>query len=186
MYKSLLLFFAVLLPTLAAAQVYKHVDEEGNVTFSDQPAPDAERIEINQTNTTAPPPANLYPSPPPPEPTDTAPAYELAITSPANETIIPRGPGNFSVTASVSPSLEGGHLLQLMMDGEPREGPQRNTSWNLTNVFRGEHTIQVAVFDSDGKQLNISEGIKVFVFRPSINDANRGPGNRPPRPTPLN
>lgn len=186
MQTRLLLFIAVLLPTLATAQVYKHVDEKGNVTFSDQPAPNAERIEINQTNTTAPPPADAFPPPPPPKPQETPAAYELAITSPANETIIPRGPGNFSVTASVSPALKGGHLLQLIMDGEPREQPQRATTWNLTNVFRGEHTIQVAVFDGDGKQLNISDGVKVFVFRPSINDANRGPGNRPPKPTPRN
>jgi hypothetical protein len=184
--KGFILVFAVLLPTLATAQVYKHVDEKGNVTFSDQPAPNAEKIDINPTNTTAPPSAEAFPPPPPPAPAEAETAYKLAITSPANETIIPRGPGNFSVSASVSPALKGSHMLQLMMDGEAREEPQKGTTWTLTNVFRGEHTIQVAVIDGDGKQLNISDGIKVFVFRPSVNDANRGPGNRPPRPTPLN
>jgi hypothetical protein len=168
------------------AQIYKHVDEEGNVTFSDQPADDAQRIDIGPTNTTAPPPANAFPTPPPePEPAATE-AYQLAITAPENETIIPRGPGNFSVTASVKPGLRNAHKLQLMMDGEPREAPQTGTTWNLTNVFRGEHNIQVAVIDSDGEQLAISESIKVFVFRPSVNDRNRGTAARPPRPTPLN
>ena len=45
----------------------------------------------------------------------------------------------------------------------------------------GEHNIQVAVIDEEGNQLGISEGIRVFVFRPSTNDRSR---NRPPRPTP--
>ena len=157
------------------------------MTFSDQPTPDAQRVDINPTNRSSPPPANAFPPPPPaaPEP-ETVVAYQLAITSPADETIIPRGPGNFSVSASVSPSLQPAHKLQLLMDGQPRQEPQTATAWNLTNVFRGEHTIQVAVTDSEGKQLEVSDPIKVYVFRPSINDANRGPPNRPPRPTPLN
>ena len=55
------------------------------------------------------------------------------------------------------------------MDGSPREEPQTGTSWALTNVFRGSHTIEVAVVDEKGKQLAVSEAITVFVFRPSSN-----------------
>ena len=182
----LLLLSCTLLACSALAQVYKHVDEQGNVTFSDQPSQDSQRVDINPTNTAPPPAENVFPPRPEPEPGEPGAAYTLTITSPANETIIPRGPGNFSVTASVSPSLQGNHKLQLMMDGSPREEPQSSASWSLTNVFRGEHNIQVAAIDAEGKQLGISEPIKVFVFRPSTNDANRGPSPRPPRPTPRN
>jgi hypothetical protein len=178
--------FGIFLVFSASAQIYKHVDEDGNVTFSDTPSEDAQRIEVNPTNTTQPPPANAFPAlPPEPEPV-AGESYEVAITSPANETIIPRGPGNFSVTASVSPSLGPDHKLQLMMDGSPREEPQTSTAWDLTNVFRGEHNLQVAIIDAEGEQLGISEPVTVFVFRPSTNDANRGKTTRPPRPTPLN
>jgi hypothetical protein len=178
--------FGLFLAFSASAQIYKHVDEHGNVTFSDIPSEDAQRVEVNPTNTTPPPPPDAFPAPPPePEP-GARQSYEVAITSPANETIIPRGPGNFTVTASVSPSLDSEHQLQLMMDGSPREEPQTSTAWDLTNVFRGEHNIQVAIIDAEGEQLSISEPVTVFVFRPSTNDANRGRTTRPPRPTPLN
>lgn len=181
----LILLFCALLGTSAAAQIYRVVDENGNVTFTDQPPAgeeNAEKIEIQTTNTSPPPATNLYqPSKDKSEDEEDEQSggYQVAITAPANETIIPRGPGNFSVSASVSPSLGSGHMLQLLMDGAPREEPQTGTSWALTNVFRGEHNISVAVVDKDGKQLATSDSITVFVFRPSSNF-----NNRPNRPQP--
>ena len=187
MTRRFVVLFCVLLALSATAQVYKSVDEDGNVTFSDRPSQDAQPVDIGPTNTTPPPPVNAFPAPQPPEPdAEKKDLYQVAITSPENETIIPRGPGNFSVTASVSPSLKASHKLQLMMDGEPREEPQVAATWNLTNVFRGEHNIQVAVIDGEGDELAISEPVTVFVFRPSTNDRNRGKTTRPPRPTPMN
>lgn len=175
----LILLFCTLLGVPASAQVYRVEDEHGNVTFTDKPPPDAEPVEIRDTNTTAPPDTTIFPAPAP-EPAgeaDESVGYQVAITAPANETIIPRGPGNFSVSATVSPALGRDHMLQLMMDGAPREEPQTTTSWALTNVFRGEHSITVSVVDKAGKTLATSEPIKVFVFRPSSNFRN-------PRPQP--
>ena len=162
------LLMLILLPALAIAQVYKHVDEKGNITFTDQPPPNSEKIEIAPTNS-APPPAQLYyPK------IDTAPAvpstkYKVKITSPANDTIIPRGPGNFSVSAIVSPSLQPGNLFQLLMDGVPEGPPQRHSSWALTSVFRGTHFLTATIVTEKGKQLAESEPITVYVFRPSVN-----------------
>jgi hypothetical protein len=85
------------------------------------------------------------------------------------------GPGNFSVSASVRPSLVDGTLLQLYMDGTPWGDAQRETTWSLTNVFRGAHDITVAVVDEDGEQLTTSAPVRVYVLRPSINSpARRG------------
>jgi hypothetical protein len=165
----LVLIFSLALGAAAVGQVYRVVDEHGNVTYTDKPPKDAEPVEIRQPNTTPPPNTDLYPSPPP-QPKDTESAgYEVTITAPANETIIPRGPGNFSVSASVTPALKSGHMLQLLLDGAPRQDPQSGGSWALTNVFRGEHNLTVAVIDKEGKQLSTSEPVKVFVFRPSSN-----------------
>ena len=187
MKQVLALICLLLLTTAAGAQVYRHVDENGNVTFSDRPQePGDEELTVQQPNTSTPPPSNAYPKPPPKSKKEKETAsYTVSITSPENETIIPRGPGNFSVSASVEPSLKSGHKLQLLMDGAPRQEPQAGTSWALTNVFRGEHSISVAVVDGEGKTLASSESIKVYVFRPSTNDANRGPP-KPVRPTPRN
>ena len=99
----------------------------------------------------------------------------MAFTVPPNETKIPMGPGNFSVTVDVEPALGQGVSLQLYMDGIPWGDPQRNNSWALTNVFRGGHDITVAVVDEEGQHLASSEPVRVYVMRPSINSpARRG------------
>jgi hypothetical protein len=153
----------------AIAQVYKHVDEDGNITFTDQPPPNSTPVEIREPNSSSPPPV-IAPAPAVEagEPVIVS-GYDIAIISPAMDTIIPRGPGNFSVSASLSPALKDGHQLQLLMDGTPREARQTSPSWALTNVFRGAHELTVAVVDKKGKQISISAPVTVYVFRPSSN-----------------
>jgi hypothetical protein len=166
-----------LLATVSYAQIYKQVDEDGNVTFTDQPPADGQPVELGTTNT-APPPVNAYPRRAAPSEKAAKSTYTATITSPANETIIPNGPGNFSVSATVSPALQGDHRLQLLIDGTPVQEPQKGGSWSLTNVFRGEHSLVVSVIDETGAQVTASEPVIVFVFRPST--------HKRAKPTPRN
>ncbi len=167
-----LITLIALLPWQAGAQVYKHVDEKGNITFTDQPSPNATPVEISTPNTYRPPSTTAYPkstATTDDQATANKVDYSVSITSPSDETIIPRGPGNFSLSARVSPSLKSGHTLQLLMDGAPRKAPQSHGGWSLTNVFRGEHKLEVAVIDKSGKTLATSDPVTVYVFRPSSN-----------------
>ena len=173
------LYLAMLLavPLAVSAQIYRSVDEQGNVVFSDQPpaaGTEGEKVELPPVNTT--PAPEPRPDPAPEEELEeepAAPEYGVAITEPANETTIPMGPGNFSVSGVVRPSLAAGHLLQLKMDGEPWGEPQASPAWSLTNVFRGAHDITIAVVDGDGEQLATSEPVRVYVLRPSVHFRNR-------------
>jgi hypothetical protein len=185
-----LLSALLLLPQLSTAQIYKSVDEQGNVSFSDMPPATgpSEQIKLQETNS-APPPAAIEP----PESGSgsgsvaeeaAGPEYSVTIASPANETTIPMGPGNFSVSAAVQPGLGGGSLLQLYVDGSASGSPQSSNSWELTNVFRGAHDLSVAVVDENGEQLVMSEPVRVYVLRPSVNFKNRQNRPPPPRPTP--
>ncbi|MEE4145670.1 MAG: DUF4124 domain-containing protein [Halieaceae bacterium] len=185
--RILLLGMLLLLSQLCTAQIYKSTDEQGNVIFSDTPPASgpSERIQLRETNS-APPPQIIEPLEPDSGATrdePTGPNYSVNITAPANETTIAMGPGNFSVSASVEPGLGDGALLQLYIDGSASGNPQSSNSWELTNVFRGAHDLSVAVVDKNGDQLAISETVRVYVLRPSVNFENRQ--NRPPpRPTP--
>lgn len=186
--RNLMLCLLVLLPQVAAAQIFKSVDEQGNVTFSDTPPSSgpSEQIEVRQTNRT-PAPAVIEPLTPEPDAAaeeEAAVAYSLAITSPDNETTIAMGPGNFSVSAAVEPALQQGALLQLYIDGTPSGEPQASGTWALTNVFRGAHDLTVAVVDSRGERLAESAAVRVYVLRPSVNSPNRVRPGPPPRPTP--
>ncbi|RLA59729.1 MAG: hypothetical protein DRR04_07650 [Gammaproteobacteria bacterium] len=177
-----LLLLTLLLPALASfaespsAQIYRTTDEQGNVVFTDKPSAGVnttERVELPPINTT---PAPVFKPSPEPEleaPDTAAPAYSVAIISPANETSFPMGPGNFSVSVNVQPSPGENQALQLYIDDIPWGDPQQGTSWALTNIYRGEHLLTVAIVDAKGEHLANSAAIRVFVHRPSINFRNK-------------
>jgi hypothetical protein len=173
---ALLLAPLVFFAQSPAAQIYRTTDEQGNVVFTDKPpagASTTERIELPPTNTTPATVVKPRPETESEEPDTDAPAYSVAIISPANETSFPMGPGNFSVSAKVQPSPGKNEALQLYIDGIPWGDPQQGASWALTNIFRGQHDLTVAIVDAKGKHLASSAPIRVFVHRPSINFRNR-------------
>jgi Domain of unknown function (DUF4124) len=175
--RTLLLAILLLLPQLGTAQIYKTTDGDGNVSYSDTPPANgpSEQVKLRETNST-PAPEMAEPAPSYPDPADDAEEgaeYSVSISSPANETTIPMGPGNFSITAAVEPALSQGALLQLYVDGSPSGNPQSSNGWTLTNVFRGAHDLKVAVVSNRGDPLAESEAVRVYVLRPSTNFKNR-------------
>lgn len=184
---KLLLFVLLVLPLAALAQtVYRTTDAQGNVIFTDKPAPnatEADPIDIPPTNTANPPEVLVPPVPvEAPDAEAAVESYSVAITEPANDTSFPMGPGNFSVSVNVSPALHDGDSLQLFVDGTPQGEPQQDLTWNLTNVFRGRHELTVGIIDRTGETITLSEPVTVFVHRPSTNFKNRQPP--PPKPKP--
>ncbi len=77
------------------------------------------------------------------------------------------------LSARVEPEPGADDSLQLFIDGIPWGDPQPSASWNLTNIYRGQHDLTVTVIDSKGEALANSDPIRVFVHRPSINFRNR-------------
>ena len=159
--------------TVATAQpVYKVVDEQGNVTFTDTPPSDvaAEVQTLNATNTTPPMPVDDAATADDIAMQDTeAPvAYSTRITSPVDQSTIPMGPGDFVVEAAVQPRLRIGEHLVLTLDGVSVGEPQRAARWQLTNVFRGEHRLQVFRLGADDTRQDASPEQVVFVMRPVV------------------
>lgn len=156
---------------LAADTVYKVVDEEGNVTFTDTPPSDASAIveahSLLGTNITPAVSATQAATEQTARP-DEVPRYVTRITSPASETTIPMGPGDFTVEADVSPNLETGEQLILMLDGKPVNAPQLASTWQLTNVFRGEHRLQIVRVTEEGEPQSKSPEHTVYVMRPTV------------------
>ena len=159
--------------TVAAAQpVYKVVDEQGNVTFTDTPPSDAaaEVQTLNATNTTPSMPVGDAATADDTAMQDTeAPvAYSTRITFPVDHSTIPMGPGDFVVEAAVQPGLRIGEHLVLTLDGISVGEPQRAARWQLTNVFRGEHRLQVFRLGADDTRQDASPEQVVFVMRPVV------------------
>lgn len=158
-------------PTVAET-IYKVVDDKGNVTFTDTPPGDKDAsVEVhilrdtNTANAVLVTPAAAEQSTQP----DTVTQYVTRITHPANEATIPMGPGDFIVEAETAPGLESGEQLILMLDGTPVSAPQLSPTWQLSNVFRGAHRLQVIRLNKAGEALNESPEHTVYVMRPTVN-----------------
>lgn len=171
------LIFSVLVGTtllgpVAGAQVYKVTDEENGVVFTDRPNPglggSVERIEIGEPNRAEPPPELPAAAPRQTEETAAAPVPTVTITSPGNESTIAMGPGNFAVSAKVTPPLGSGEELVLLMDGQPYGAAQTGTSWFVEGALRGPHDLVVQRRNDSGQSIATSEPVRVYVLRPSI------------------
>lgn len=156
----------------AHADIYQYKDKDGNVVFSDKPPSDTaarevEEVKLGTINSAQPPPHIPAPNVPD-EPEASKVRYSSTITSPADGSTIPMGPGNFAVTALMSPPLNSDERAVLTLDGQPVGDPQRGSSWQLRNVFRGEHQLVVERHDEKGNVADTSEPVTVYVLRPSI------------------
>ncbi len=183
-----LLLLAV--PILAVAQItdrpdsgskgiYRTVDANGNVVFTDNP-PDkkrAEEVKVGPTNTmdSPPPERRAEPrgdAPPEPPPLPDAGYESVSITAPdagANLRIPQDNP--IQVQVSLSPALKGGHRLVILDNGTPLEG----SVMDFPNP--GEHTLVAQVRDNDGAVLIESRPLVFYVMRTTAGTAN-GDGNK--------
>ena len=166
-----LVLWAVLCAEVTAQKpIYKVVDANGNVTFTDIPPAD----ESEALDALALPPVNAAtpfeaaPRTSSAIPEEAATRYRTAIVSPESGATIAPGPGDFVVMAGVEPALGPSETLLLRLDGQPVGAPQRQPSWQLQNVFRGEHSLQIDRLDAADNVLHRSEVSIVYVLRPSV------------------
>jgi len=69
--RILLICITLTLLTTVSAGVYRSLDEDGNVVFTDKPSPDAEKIRIDKVQTVSPPAVEDFKYTPPEKPTET-------------------------------------------------------------------------------------------------------------------
>ncbi|MEQ8857052.1 MAG: DUF4124 domain-containing protein [Pseudomonadales bacterium] len=182
-----LALFAIVLATLAgndaaaATKIYRTVDEDGNVVFTDVPPRNAEpetAVEVETPNSFAPPDiasegksvAEWLGNDGDPEEAEegTVTSYQsLRIASPANDEPLRDNAGNVSVSAAIEPALGAGHVMQLYLDGKLAE-TGTTTSFQLSNVDRGTHNIRIAVVDATGSTLISSEPTVFHLQRRSV------------------
>ena len=163
----LLLLPGMIVTTSAAAEVYKHTNPDGSVTFSDVPAKiNAEPIKLKPSSSYTPPPRPE--SRFSPEPAKAAVSYEsVSITSPANDSAVRDNAGNLTIKFNARPGLISGHSYVLLMDGT-NVGEGQTGSIQLNNLDRGSHTFIVQVVDKNKKIIIQSESVVVHLQRAVI------------------
>lgn len=170
--------FAVLLvsASVQAADIYRWVDATGQVHYSDQWQPGAEKIRIEAAPGFSAPTTRRAASEPGAgtKPAQASALYEsLVITSPAQEEVLWNIEGQLQVAVQVSPSLRPGHELLLYLDGKAQEMPPGSTAARLTDVFRGVHTLRVEVLDESGEVLIESDPTTFAVRQTSLLNPSR-------------
>lgn len=148
-----------------AQKIYKWTLPDGRVVYSDKPPPadQAEEVTLEPLQTfSAPPPPPLEDTSAKKEPESTG-YEEFKVTSPDNDATIRDNGGNVRISLSLSPGLQSGHSIEVIMDGKAI-GSGKSTSVTLTDVDRGTHTVQAAIQDSDGKEITRSNSV-IFHLR---------------------
>jgi hypothetical protein len=165
-----ILILLVLLACQANAEIYKSVNADGEVVYSDTPTKGAETVKMPALPTYTPPPLPTT-SYTPAQATEKKAYYEtFAFVSPANEETVRNNLGILNINAKLTPALQvrRGHRVQFYLNGEPYGKPVGNTSLTISNLDRGEYTLSAAVVDSDGSALISTGDVVVFMKRHSI------------------
>lgn len=165
--RAILALLGLVLAAAATADVWRWVDDDGVVHFSDTPVDGAERIDVSEASRTT--GARVYT--PPPQIGDDSEAipeeqeefrYEnLEIVSPAAEETLWNIEGTLSVSLALTPGLQSGHQVRAYFNGEPRM--VNSTSFTIDEVWRGVHNIQVEVLDETGTLMIRSRPNRFYV-----------------------
>lgn len=145
--------------SVAAETVYKKVNPDGSVEFTDLPSTDSEEVKVRKPTTYSPsslPSINLPAKKA--KPID----YEITIIEPANNaTII--GASKINATVSISPNLTGSHKIRYELGSHSIDS--QKTSVSLNDVVRGTHVLSVSVINSKGEIVGAGASVTFHMKR---------------------
>ncbi len=149
------------------------MDKQGNVHFSDQPQEGAVKLDIPDAK----PPSPEQKAAPtseqakPLSTTSSGPrAYKsIAIVQPENDATIRNTDGIVAVAVDLHPAIVKGDRVQLLYDGKKMGDPQATTTFSLSGVLRGSHTVSVQIVDGSGKEIGHSNTITINMMPPRVN-----------------
>lgn len=160
----------VLAAAASATDVYRWVDEDGVVHYSDSPHPGAQKVEIAEPTTV---PAYRRPgaaerrAPASGDRQAATAGYEsLSIVQPAADETLWNIEGRLTVQLALQPPLRPGDRVRLYFDGEARE--VTGLQVQLDEVYRGAHSLQAEVVNPAGELMIRSEPIRFYVQQTSI------------------
>jgi len=190
--KSLMMVFAFLMlsATPLLAQVYKVVDKDGNVTYTDQaPADGSGPIELKPISVVEAPTYQTAPK------TDDAEAdqemsvrdlrknyRDFAIVSPQQEESVWQPDGAFPVAWNTKYALQEGMQVTIFLDGKKHTTTSQQMV-PMANLDRGEHVLPAQLRDASNRLIAEAAPITFFVRQPGL--YNRAL-TAPPVPKPHN
>lgn len=154
----------LILPT--QADVYREMDNDGNVVYTDQPQGRAQAAPIGL------PPINRM------EPTESRPAMPEAaekapfagyvsavIVSPRPNKLVPSEQRSIMVQLALKPQLRPDHRVQFWLDDQPLGMPVAQINYEIIGLERGSHRISTQIVNLQGRSLVTLAPVTVQVQR---------------------
>ena len=195
--RSILILAGLAVSLAAASQdIYRWVDKDGVVHFSDQPgAANAVLITVIEPNSFESEDAgggdteSANASTETNEPDeDVSPYQTLSIVSPTPDQVFFGADAVVTATAELDGTLRPDHSVVFFLNGNRH--PASGLSAEFPNLARGSYFLRASILDQAGKPVISSQQTSFHVRQPSINSpqspqAPRPPPPRPPRPVPT-
>lgn len=170
MLKTLFTLLLLAAPLALAQTVYRWVDENGVVHYSDQPHPSAEKIHVKTIQTYKPQAGAVAPTATSEAPSgqESVPYKGCAIIDPAEDASY-ANVESVGISATTDPALQPGDLAFILVDGASPNGDRpTGLHVNLSPVDRGTHSAQLVVRDGSGNVLCQSPAVHFHVHLTSI------------------
>lgn len=181
----LLIFTAAAAFTLAhssvSAEIYKEVDKDGNIVYTDVPGKGKQKpISVKPMSTYKPGPSTTRSTSSSENATKpakkTTTTYStLQISSPEAGAVIRANSGVVSISLQSQPGLDvkAGHRFVILIDGQQSQ-ESTSASVSISNVDRGSHSVSAEIRDEKGNVMASASPVQFDVLRASI----LSPGNR--------
>ena len=177
MNKWIPLFALLIITPTMADEIYKWVDDNGQLHFSDVPRDGATEVEIAPAQTFSAPSASTADTSykattvsDVADEQDVVSYRSMEIIGPATEETIWNTGGEITVSVQLQPGLQTGHQIRLFIDGKPLQNLQPNTSsLQVSGVERGEHKLRAEVWDENGQVLIAAQPSIFFYQQTSVN-----------------
>jgi hypothetical protein len=152
-----------------SATVYKWVDDDGVVHYSDQPHENAQKVQLKAPQTYSAQKGPATTSVSSQAPSRPARIYQSCqMSAPTNDQVFPNAT---SVTAGVNvqPTIRPGDQVIVTMDGARLPGVSADGGpFTISPIDRGSHSIQASIQDPQGQTLCQSAPVTFHVMQASI------------------
>ena len=165
---SLLVIMLVVGACAANAALYRGVDAEGNVVYSDRPFENAEEFTPPAISVVDTPESKAAKKAAEVEKPAEFKYTDFDIASPANKETIRNQP-DVVVSLKLRPGLNSAesHSIWLLLDGKPVVKNSKSLSLSLGRLNRGAHKLQAQVRDESGKIVVRTRTVVVYIHQTS-------------------
>ena len=166
--KILLLIIALGLSNYGYAgetKIYAWKDKNGVLVFSDTPHKGATEVKLTSQDLTM-PATNTDILNTEDQPKNTA--FNITISSPEHNQTIRENTGTVYVTSRITPRYESGFTIQLFIDGKANGPAGVDSTFAIRDVKRGEHTLQVKLFNKNNQIIAVSQPCVFFMHRKGL------------------